>query len=238
LRLRKENFLMGVSPMNSTDSTQSLNNTLMARLHAAKISKKTAHKSTATTSASKKSTSFSSQLLKAFKATNTSKTNPLDALVSHPISSSTTNSLDSLVSNGTITKDQETAIISASKSAFQAKSSTNGISNTTNTTNTTSTPRANSLSRLVIRGVITQKQADAIDTAFIAENKSKSRDKTDPLDSLVSAGTITQKQSNIIMDAMNSQANIPVTNASLLSSGTITQAQEDTFATARKAYGN
>ena len=61
------------------------------------------------------------------------------------------NPLDSLVTNGTITKDQETAIQNAFKSAMQSQSSSNSTSSSTNP-----------LDSLVSNGTITQDQESSI----------------------------------------------------------------------------
>ncbi len=109
---KKGEFLISISPISSTDPTQSQSQVLMAQLQA-QISQQIAAKrnsaastTTTTTSSTPQDTAqFSPQAL---QAANSSKTNPLDALVS----------------NGTITQDQETAIDSTLQAAMQAQSST------------------------------------------------------------------------------------------------------------------
>ncbi|SPF41060.1 conserved hypothetical protein [Candidatus Desulfosporosinus infrequens] len=205
---------MSISPISSTGPTQSQSQVLMAQLQA-QISQQIADKrssaagnTTSTTSSAQQDTAqFSPQAL---QAANSSKTNPLDALVS----------------NGTITQDQETAIDSTLQAAMQAQSGTQSQSSTASTATTGSATTSGPLGSLVTSGVISQSQANAVTNTLKASHHGhhghhggsssapsttdtdssssaqSSTASTNPLDSLVSNGSITQDQENTINSAL------------------------------------
>lgn len=114
--------------------------------------------------------------------------------------------LSGLVSNGTITRNQRSAVMSALK----------GSSNSSDATKT------DPLANLVSRGVITKNQETAINSALEPNSASQSTDtRVDYLAQLVSQGTITEKQATNIKENVNG-----VALDSLVSQGTITKAQE------------
>lgn len=114
--------------------------------------------------------------------------------------------LSGLVSDGTITRVQKSAVMSALKVSSQSSTTT----------------KTDPLNRLVSRGVITKDQETAINSVLKPSTVSQSTDtKVDYLAKLVSKGTITEKQATTIKAAVNGAA-----LDNLVSKGTITKAQE------------
>lgn len=123
--------------------------------------------------------------------------------------------LSGLVSNGTITRGQRSAVMSALKVSSQSSV----------------TPKTDPLNRLVSRGVISKDQETAINSALIPSTVSQSSDtKVNYLANLVSEGTITEKQATTIKEAVNG-----VALDTLVSKGTITNAQEGIIKSALKS---
>ena len=117
--------------------------------------------------------------------------------------------LSGLVSNGTITRDQRSAVMSALKVSSSSSDTT----------------KTDPLDKLVSRGVITKDQETAINSALKPSKDSQSTESTDTkvdyLAQLVSKGTITEKQATTIKENVNGNA-----LDTLVSKGTITKAQE------------
>lgn len=114
--------------------------------------------------------------------------------------------MSGLVSNGTITRDQKGAVMSALKVSSQSSDTT----------------KIDPLNKLVSRGVITKDQETAINIALNPGTVSQSTDsKTDYLANLVTEGTLTEKQATTINEAVNVSA-----LDTLVSKDTITKAQE------------
>jgi competence protein ComGC len=142
--------------------------------------------------------------------------------------------LDNLVSDGTISEDQESAVLTALETA-----------RTESEQKTEAAGQADDpLAGLVADGTITSEQQAAIKSAFEAmgppppppEMNSANSQSLDPLDSLVSDGTITSEQQDAIKKAFESSIALLQNGSgnttsidpldSLVSNGTITEEQK------------